>query len=161
MAIVSSLLMLLVLVVVVGLPLVLGLGAARSNARYAYNEPINRLFWGVVGGYLVGVGILGVVLVVAATQHPHGPAAAWLTGIVGFLALPGSILPLVLDLGSTFGWLPHPLGLPNSSAWFVVASMCWQFFVIVGFRWQLQWRGRSAARELRVRPAEQGEPATL
>jgi hypothetical protein len=149
MAIVSSVLVLLVLIVIVVAPLVVGIRAARSNARYPYNTSIDHLFWRVFGSYFVLLGVLGAFLIATASApHPDGVAAIVLAAVFGVASLPGSILPFILGLAVTLGWVARPFGLSNMSVWFVVGSICWQFFVIVGFRWQLQWRARGVARTL-------------
>ena len=122
-----------------------GIFAARSNYRFHGGPPREATFWAIAGSYLGLLALPGLLLVATvSTPQQEGLAAFSAIFVMGAGGLPGSILPLLMALGVDQGNLPRPFGLASMSTWFVIGTLCWQFFLIVGVRWlvQLPARGR-------------------
>lgn len=129
-------------------PLVLGLIAARSNARYAPSRSRGQIFWALVGTYLGIASLIGLAEI-ANQAHPswENYVGVFLGGVFTLGTAPGSFLPFLGAYTVAMGWLPRPGLFPSVWDWFVLDAICIQFFFIVGIRWLSQSRIRQAARQ--------------
>ena len=151
-----SVLFLIGLIIFNGVPLVVAIGAARSNHRYGKGTTTNVVFWVLTGVYLGWVGLIGLFLISTVSQpQQEGLAAFSGMAMLSVIGLPGSVIPATTASFVADGTLVRPFGLSSMSAWLVIGILCWQFFLIVGIRWliQLQPRGRT-----RVSAVGVGEP---
>ena len=150
----NATLVLIGLIVWSAVPLVAGILAARSNARYRRGSTGDVIFWGSVGGYLGFLALIGLVLIATVSRPQQEGLAAYSAMIVLTAGgVPGSILPFLLGVGVDQGSIPRPSGLPSMSTWLVISTLCWQFFLIVGVRWLTQIRSRTRGL-MSVLPAE-------
>jgi hypothetical protein len=88
-----------------------------------------------------------VLIATVSSPQQEGLAAFSAIFVMGAGGLPGSILPLLMAMGVDQGTLARPFGLASMWTWFVIGTLCWQFFLIVGVRWlvQVPSRGRRRA----------------
>jgi hypothetical protein len=127
-------------------PLVLGILAAHSNARYRNPRTSERLFWGFTGGYLLIVGLLALGLIeLVAHPQQEGLAAFSAAAVQWFLTLPGSLATLGMYLSLSGAPTLHQAGADSLVIFSAVGNLCWAFFDVVGIRWLSQIGGRARA----------------
>jgi hypothetical protein len=149
------------LVVFSGAPLVVGILGARINARFRGRPGRDATFWAIVGSYLGLLALLGLLLIATVSSpQQEGLGAFSASFVMGLGGLPGSILPLMMALGVDQGTLPRPFGLGSMSTWFVIGTLCWQFFLIVGVRWLVQVPSRKRG-GVPIAPVEQSPSEVL
>ena len=145
-----SVLVLIGLIVFSSAPLVVGILAARSNARFGRGATNESLFWGMLGGYLVVLGLVGWALISTVSKHQQeGYEQLFTVAFLTLLGLPGSILPFFTALSVDQGSIPRPIGISSMSVWLVIGTLSWQLLVVVGGRWLIQIRARRRSSELK------------